>query len=254
MGNNSPRIFSCKNEEVPVIAGFSALSLERDLADFTTYSPIFDAAYLTDYKTKIEAVQELVQPYSETVEGKIITARIELTSQEVITLANHLEGYVNLAAKNIAVKPADFGFAQLRNAVRSRDLEAVLNLIKPVKNNVEKYKTELGAVGMTPAFAIKFTQADASLADDKKKYYTMVSNRAALVQSNMAQLNDLYNQMSQICDIGKILYKQSDKAKLNDYTVSFLLKQVRRTPKPEANAAKSAAKNNQKTGTEPENQ
>jgi len=121
-------------------------------------------------------------------------------------------------------------------------VEAVLSLIRPVENNMERFKAELNAKGMTPEFAAKFTQASASLAEDKRKRYTMISNRAALVQNNMNQLNDLYAQMTEICNIGKILYKQTDKAKLKDFTITFLLKQVHRTFKNEEKAAKQADK------------
>ncbi|MBL7967497.1 MAG: hypothetical protein JNK09_10895 [Prolixibacteraceae bacterium] len=221
---------------------FVSLSLERDLADFTAYSPLFDAAYLAAYNAKVTAAQELVQPYAETVEGKIITEHTDTIFQELITLINRLEGYISLASASIAMSPADFGFLQLRKKLRTRDVEAVLSLIRPIENNIERFKAELGAKGMTPEFAAKFTQASASLAEDKRKRYTMISNRAALVQNNMNQLNDLYAQMTEICTIGKILYKQTDKAKQNDYTIAFLLKQVHRTFKSEEKAAKQAAK------------
>ncbi len=55
----------------------------------------------------------------------------------------------------------------------------------------------------------------------------------ALVQSNMGILNALYDQFTEICTIGKILFQKTDKAKLNDYTFSYLLRQVRRVQKPE---------------------
>jgi len=44
-------------------------------------------------------------------------------------------------------------------------------------------------------------------------------------------LNDLYDQLSEILRIGKILYQQSDPAKLKDYTFTELVKQVRKTVK-----------------------
>jgi len=242
MNSGTQRIFSFKNEELPVIAGFTAINLERDLDDFTTFSPVFNLAYLTAYKAKIEAVRELVLPYSETVEGKIVTEHIETILQELIELINYLEGYLNLAGKTIPLNPADFGLVQLRKSVHTRDLDEVLNMIRPVKNNMDKYKTELSAKGMTEAFVTKFTQAGLSLADDKNKRYIMVSGRAALVQNNMVQLNDLFMQMKEICKIGKTLYKRNDKAKQNDYTIAYLLKQVHRTAKPSDNAKQQAAK------------
>ena len=242
MNFGSQRGFSFKNEELPVISGFTAISLERDLTDFTTYSLVFDPAYVIAYKAKIANVQELVQPYSETVEGKLITERTEATLREMISMVNYLEGYVNLASGTIPMNPADFGLILLRKSVRSRDLEAVLSHIRPVANNMERYHAELSAVGMTEALSTKFNQAGVSLADDKNKRYIMVSSRSALVQSNIAQLNDLYDQMNEICSVGKIIYKQTDKAKQNDYTIAFLLKQVHRTFKTTGDTPEPPAK------------
>ena len=232
MNGGTPRSFNCKNEELPVISGFVSISFKRDQPDFTAFSPLFVDNYVVNFDAKIAAVQELVQPKSETVEGKMIGEHTDLTLQEMITLINHLEGYVNLAGKTIPMKAADFGLVQLRTKVRSRDVEGVLNLIHAVENNMKRYQTELSEKGMTEAFAARFTQAGLSLADDKNKRYMMVSNRAALVQNNIAQLNDLYDQLIEICNIGKILYKKNNPAKLNDYTISFLLNQVRRNFKP----------------------
>ena len=71
------------------------------------------------------------------------------------------------------------------------------------------------------------------LADDKNKKYELISNRTALVQNNLNLLNELNDQLTAICKIGKILYKQTDQAKLKDYTFTQMMKKVRRTDKPE---------------------
>jgi len=55
----------------------------------------------------------------------------------------------------------------------------------------------------------------------------------ALVQTNLELLNFLYDQSIEICNIGKVLCKQTNKAKLNDYTFAYLMKQERRADKPE---------------------
>ena len=117
--------------------------------------------------------------------------------------------------------------------MRSRDVESVLKLLRTVEGNLKKYKTELEAKGLTEALALKFTDAGTTLAAGLNKKYEIVSNRKELVQNNLGLLNDLYDQMSEICRIGKILYKQTNKSKLKDYTFSYLMKQVRRVEKPE---------------------
>ena len=93
------RSFDCKSEELPVVCRFGAISLERDLTDFTAYSPMFGAPYLAAFKAKIEVIQELVLPQSETVELKVITERIYQTLDDLISPINHLEGYLKLAGK-----------------------------------------------------------------------------------------------------------------------------------------------------------
>ncbi|MBA4411618.1 MAG: hypothetical protein Q8S54_04210 [Bacteroidota bacterium] len=233
MNSISPRSYNCKDEELPVVCGFAVLSLERDLTDFTAYSPVFNAAYVTAYKGKIEIVQELVQPKSETIELKIITERIYNTLDALISPINYLEGYLNLAGTAIPVSPGDFGLLKLRKSARARDVENVLTMLHAVEANIEKYKTELMDKGLTAVLIEKFNDAESSLSAYKNQKYTLVSNRSALVQNNLGLLNDLYDQLTEICNIGKVLYKQTDKAKLNDYTFSYLMKQVRRNGKAE---------------------
>lgn len=233
MTTNSPRNFNCKDEELPVICGFSAISLERDLAEFGAYSPVFTTAYLDEYKAKIDTVEELVQPKSETIELKKLTEQIYDTLDALIAPVNHVEGYLELAEKVIHVSAADFGLTALRKSIRNRDVESVLKLLRLLDTNINRYKNELAAKGLTDALVAKFSDAGVSLANDKNRKYTIVSARMALVQNNLEMLNDLYNQLVEICKIGKILYKQTDKAKRNDYTFTYLLKQVRRVEKPE---------------------
>ena len=233
MSTNSPRNFNCKDEELPVVCGFVAFSLKRDLPDFSAYSPQLNEAYLAGYETKIETVQELVQPKSETTEIKLITERIYTTLDGLIPPINYVSGYLDLAENTVPISVTDFGLTGLRKSAKTRDVENVLKLLRTVTGNIDKYKVELTAKGLTEAVISKFTDAKTSLADDKQKKYELVSNRTAIVQNNLGLLNELYDQLAEICKIGKILYKQTDAAKLKDYTFSHLMKQVRRVEKDE---------------------
>jgi hypothetical protein len=233
MSTTTPRNFNCKDEELPVVCGFLAISLNRDLNDFVAFSPQFQSSYVDDFKVKIDAVDELVQPKSETIELKMLNERIYATLDSLITPINYIEGYLNLAGKTVPITAADFGLTSLRKSARSRDVESVLKLLRAVEGNLAKYKTELEAKGLTEALVLKFAETGTLLADDRNKKYELVSKRMALVQNNLGMLNDLYDQLVEICKIGKILYKPTDKAKLNDYTFSYLMKQVRRVEKPE---------------------
>jgi hypothetical protein len=232
MNLNSSRSFDCKNEELPVICRFCVISLTRDLIDFNNFSPMFDASYLATFKAKIDVVQELVQPKSETVALKVITERMYQTLDDLISPINHLTGYIELTGKQVPISSADFGLVQLRKSIRSRDVESVLTLLHACNGFIKKYKKELEGKGLTEALIAKFTEAGKLLAEDKDKKYALVSNRISIVQNNMGLLNELYEQLTEICRIGKVLYKQTDKAKLKDYTFAQMKKQVRRVEKP----------------------
>jgi hypothetical protein len=239
MNLNTNRSFDCKNEELPIVCRFGAISLGRDLKDFNAYSSTFDEPYLASFKTRIEIVQELIEPKSETVELKVITDRIYQTLDGLISPINYLEGYLKLAGKLVPVTSTDFGLVQLRRRARARDLEGVLKQLHTVGGNIKKYKKELMAKGLTEALIAKFTEAVKLLTEDKDKSFSLISSRAAIVQSNMGMLSDLKNQLTEICTIGKILYKQTDKAKLKDYTFSQMMKQIRKDVR--ATAVKPAA-------------
>jgi len=231
MNQNTLRNYNCKDEELPVICGFTAFSLKRDRADFSTFSPQFNDAYLTGYESKIETIQELVEPKSETIELKLITERIYSTLDGLTSPINYLSGYLNLAKETIPFSAKDFGLTDLRKGVKTRDVENVLKLLRTVLGNIDKYEKELSVLGLNDALVVKLTEAKVLLADDKQKKYELSSNRTAIVQNNLGVLNELYDQMTDICKIGKILYKQTDAAKLKDYTFAQLMKQVRRVQK-----------------------
>ena len=233
MENNSNRGFNCKIEELPVVCGFVALSLERDLTQFSQFSPVFTPDYLVAYKAKIEAVKELIAPQSETVELKLINEHTYSVCDGLIDSINHLEGYIQLAGASVPISATDFGLTKLRKNARAHEVESVMPLLLTVDSNITKYYAQLMAKGLTDALKIKFSEARVMLANDKNTKYSLISNRAAMVQNNMGQLNELYANLVEICDIGKILFKLTDKAKLKDYTFVQLMKKVRRTEKPE---------------------
>lgn len=231
MNTNMYRSYNCKDEELPVICGFIAMSFARDFTYFEGYSPMFNQAYMTGFKERIQEVFELVRPKSETIELKLITERMNQKLDELIQSVNFVEGYLKLAGKTVPISAADFGLSELRRSIRSRDVESVLNLIRIVDGNLNKYKSELMAKGATEGLLDDFLEAFTALSNDKNRKFGLISNRAYLVQSNREKLNQLYEQFVEISTIGKMFFRQTDKAKLKDYTFSHLLKQVRRTEK-----------------------
>jgi hypothetical protein len=81
--------------------------------------------------------------------------------------------------------------------------------------------------GLSDAVINLFASAVVSIHDDNQKQYEIVNNRKALVQSNVELFNELYADIIELCNVGKVLNKGKDEKKVKDYTFNELMKQVR---------------------------
>lgn len=231
MNINAPRSYPCKDEELPVICRYSVINLKRDLTGFTSFSPKFNAEYVTAYEAIISAAEELVAPESETAEMKKITNRLVSTMTVLLGHVNHLGGYIDMANGSINLSAADFGLSDLRKGINERDPEKIIDRLKDVNQKVVRYKAPLAEQGFTDALQEKLVNAYASLNADRQAQYQILSNRKALVQSNIGTLNALYDQLNMVLKTGKILYDRTDPLKQKEYTFSELKKRVRRVSK-----------------------
>jgi hypothetical protein len=227
MNTSQTRNYNCKDEELPVICGYAVFSLKRDLADFSKYSPRFDQKYVEEFEAKITEATELVNPKSETAEKKALTARLYATIDGLTDPVNRLAGYIKLAK----LSATDFGITLLRRKIRAKDTEGTLQNLRLVTANIQTFKEPLSIEGLTDELAVRLENAAASIAADNQKQYEILSGRKELVQNNRYLLNDLFRRLTEICDIGKILYRKTAPQKMQEYTFSGLMKQVRNIPK-----------------------
>jgi hypothetical protein len=242
MSTNQTRNYNCKDEELPVIGRYVSFSLKRDLPDFSGYSPRFNGEYVASFDAKITAVTDLVSPKSETVERKAITGRLYASIAGLADPVNRLEGYIKLAKDSIPISIADFGITLLRRKMNIRDTEGTLQNLRIVEANILKYREQLLTEGLTDDLTVRFEQASASIAADNQKQYEIQSARKELVQNNLHVLNDFFRQLTEICDIGKILYKKTAPEKVQEYTFLYLRKQVRNSSKTKTDGEKPSGK------------
>lgn len=88
------------------------------------------------------------------------------------------------------------------------------------------------ARGHTEELIGQFVTAAETIAKVKQNQYENLIKRKSIVQSNMALLNSLHQQLTEILAVGKILYKSTNPAKLQEYTFSDLKKRVHMLSKP----------------------
>jgi len=225
------RLYSCKDEELPVICGYTAYSFERDLPDFTAFSSNFSDEYLAGFNTRIKLVEELANPRLITVELKGITKELYGAMDSLIDPINRVAGYMKLAKSEIRITEKDFGLTLLRQKAKSKDAEGVLQNIRIVNANLDKHKEVLLKHGLTDELINHFSTVAKTVATNNQKQYEILSQRSVIVQANMKVFNELAAQFNEICNVGKILYKRKDTLKLKEYTFTELKKRVRNVPK-----------------------
>ena len=225
------RDYKCKDEELPSICMFSSSNLKRDLVDFSAFSPLFNPDYLAGYNDRIFKVTQLIHPESETLELKIISRRIHETFNGLLDLMNRLSGYIALAKLEQTISQADFGIKYLRKSITSHDAEGVIQALHTIIVNINKYLVELKAQGMPDDLGPLLSGMLTSIVNDKQKQVGILGNRKSIVQNNVESFNGLYDQLTEILKVGKILYKLTNYSKLREYTFSELIKNVRRVTK-----------------------
>ena len=66
----------CRIDELPVLGSFLLSSMQASLADFTGYSPDYNAAFMTTANADLAAIEALINPKQVTAELKVITTRM----------------------------------------------------------------------------------------------------------------------------------------------------------------------------------
>lgn len=224
---NTLRNYNCKNEELLAVCEFAATRFVSDMADFAKYSPKFNEQYLNDFQIQIAQAREIVFPVEQTKELKIVTTRMYANLDKLADLLDRLNGYISLAKTLIPVSAKDFGTTVLKQKIRKRNTEGVLNDIVPLIHNIEKYKQSLTAQGLTQEMTDMFDTLNENIKADNIRQFEITSDRRRLTEANITMFNALYGQLIEICEIGKILYKKSDPDKLRDYQFTELLKKTR---------------------------
>jgi hypothetical protein len=227
MNNLETRNYKCKDEELPVICRNVLSYLERDFADFTAFSPIFDEHYLNRFVQNINLADELVSPKMETGELKKITGRLYLTMDSLLEPAARIRGYLLLTKASVGMSPKDFGLNLLTKKIASRDAEGVRQSLLVVISFLKKYREQLTAAGLDEALIEQLGAAVSSITEDNRLQFDIVNKRKAAVQKNTGVLNSLYQQLAEILNIGKSMYKHTDPAKAKEYVFNTLKKSVR---------------------------
>jgi hypothetical protein len=219
-------LITCRIEEVPTIGGFLLDSMNTDLTDFTNFSPLFNAAYVTNGQAQLLAITNIIIPKTLTAELKVITKRIYDNMALLPQKIDFLEGYIKRTA-GLTVAAKDFGISALRKATHKGDVEAIvqaLNYTLGLAHNTTN-KPLLQATGYVVAQQTALTGIKTDLGTDNTAQNAKVNERNNLVTTNTGVINDFWSICTDVSDAGKRINKTSNKK--DDYTISALKRRIR---------------------------
>jgi hypothetical protein len=139
-----------------------------------------------------------------------------------------IRGYLLLAKDTVRVSAKDFGLALLSRKISDRDAEGTRQNLLLVISMLEKYREPLIEVGFSEVTIEQFNDAVSSIKNDNRLQFDIISRRKEIVRTNLSVLNDLYANLMEILNAGKLLYKKSNPYKYIEYTFTALRKSVRR--------------------------
>lgn len=226
------KLFDCRIEEMPTLSKFIYDALQRDLGEIEAEYPDFNDAYLSNFDDKRTVVIDLVNPVHFTNALKIITARMGETGKAMRPYLDKLEGYVKLADKpgstpELTVTLKDFGISPVREAISDGDVEELDLAFRTMKKNITDNYEALSAKGYDDSKRDELYALADAVNNDNAAQNLEVDKRDAKVEENLSPLNELWKIMTEVCDFGKRVYKSTNPAKLDDYTMDSLINRVR---------------------------
>lgn len=215
--------FTIKKEEYTPLADFILPSITRDLAAFTARFPKINLAYLDAFTAKLQFVKELEAQLVIQENQQAATAALYKEAAELNTELNFLKENFKDAALNTAT------IIELKAALTTHNIEGALLIIEALKQFIIAHQLQLQDEGMTPLFPAKLQDHITSLAALNVQQNQYMNARKTLTDKNKTHYNELYIYITNICNKGKILFKET--VTQNEYNISKTIKKMK-TSKP----------------------
>lgn len=214
----------CRIEEVPTLGAFLINSM-TPLTDFTSFSPDYNAGFITTANAELASLEALINPKQITSELKIITQRIYSNQILLLGKIDLLEGYINRAT-GLTIDKKDFGISVVRTKNNKGDIEGLVTAITFLLTNVANNLAPIQAKGYTPAQNTAITQIKTDLKADNIAQNAKINERNNKVIANYTQINRFWDKLTDIADAGKRIYKSTAPNRLDDFTITKLKKRI----------------------------
>lgn len=223
---NEKRKFSCKAEEVPAIGGYLAQRMRADLVDFADFSGIFSEEYITQLEAKTTACTQVVVSDVLTKEISVITAQIVEKSKTLRLALNKVELYFKMADGEMTAAAGTLGAQNLRASINSGNSEGIVAHARRILAGINTNLVVLQSKGLKPTLVDEITQLTNDIETLGNEQNFKITERNRHTDENNSFLNELWDKISFILTTGRTLYRGVNDTKLNDYTLTTILKRI----------------------------
>jgi len=223
---NVKRKFDCKVEDLIGIGNYLVQRLRADLAEFTEFSDTFTEDFVKNFEALIVVCSQLAASGLLTKEAAEITDHLKELIREVQLDVNKVEVYLDMADGKMTVKANAMGLHELRESIHGGSSEAVAQSLRQLLIGLNANITVLQSKGLKPALVDKLKkmadELDAKGGDQNFKF----TERNRHTDENNDTYNQLWDQIVLITDTGKALYRGIDATKVDDYTITSILRRI----------------------------
>jgi len=218
---------SLRHEELPEVGGFVKESLSRDLDSFNSFSGIYNADYLLGFQGSITNAMNVIGNYDKKKLLKNLTTRLYNRIKNSRNLIGKIEFFVKRANGQLDIQYIDFGFKALRANISSKNVEGITVHMQALLNNVVRNHDVLLGAGYKTALSDSLETLLTTIRSENQQQNILIGEKEAQTIERNKLLSNLWMYISEVCEAGKLIFRDSEPEKLKDYTYSELKKRVR---------------------------
>jgi hypothetical protein len=221
------KYFKFRQEELPVAGEILLQLLIRDRNKFEGFSTEYNDEFIASVKNQINIVRDVTQSVTLTAIIKKITEDLYQNMDNVLPKLNLIQAYAQKANKTLNIKASGFGVKEAKKMIRIRNVEGYSVKISVINQNIANNLEALKAKDYKETIGTEIQEKSTVIYDLNLKQEQKLSERKQLVVDNNGEFTVLWEMLSDISKMGKLLMKE-DSSKAEEYMFSNILKQVRK--------------------------
>jgi|GEM_PF-3456024 len=211
------RKYTCKVEELPLLAKVIKDQLTRDLQDFQTRFFMFDSNYITEFDQLINLLKE-----QDTYHLRIVLRKqqTKLVKKFEATLRDNLLILEYKVNQHPLIPLSNFPFNTLRKEMRRANTEGVLETLKEIIQAIDFYANELDSLGWKNTHTTLLVGIGTQIDFHNKKQLDLFNSTSISMDDIRKLRNQVWDTIKTITNFGKRCYHGT--VKKRQYTIKYL--------------------------------